>query len=161
MGASYNGRLFTRYENRTGRIGEWRELTKYFGAERRLASSLTSAVQKSSTKTRELVTIPVRFQRVKGFKANKATAGRLCLECYLGRPLEKWEVCRHGQSGPDDHSYTNLQVGDAVSNMIDDIETGRSETSKTMLIENIARLERLLLSRFNSTQPTNANQATR
>ena len=158
VGASYSGRLFTRYEYRTGLVGDWRELTNFSGSGRynRKAHSPTSQAQKNSVKNREQVTIPVKFREKLGGSTNRVTAGRLFLECYLGRRLENWEVCRHGQSGPNDHSFTNIQVGDAVSNMIDDIETGKTRTSKTQLIANIARLERILLSRFTATQPTDA-----
>lgn len=87
-------------------------------------------------------------------------AGRFVLECYLGRLLEPWEVCRHGINGPNDHSYLNVSPGDAVNNMIDDLENGKSQTSLTYLIQAQSRLARLI-STFTSTQPTDESKATR
>ena len=148
MGATFDGRLWTRYvaHKRGGVVGEWRELTKFAGpgSPSRKSYTNTSLTQKRSTKNREMVTCPNIFSKILGRKTSKFTAGRLFLECYLGRSLESWEVCRHGIAGPNDHSYLNVSPGDAVNNMIDDLETGKSETNLTYLIQAKNRIERLI-----------------
>lgn len=90
------------------------------------------------------MSLPKTFTNIRGKSANKCIAGRFTLECYLGRTLESWEVCRHGIAGPTDHSYLNVSPGDAVNNMIDDLENGKSETNLTYLIQAQSRLARLI-----------------
>ena len=62
-------------------------------------------------------------------------------------------MCRHGTGGPDDHSYLNVSPGDAVNNMIDDLENGKSHTNLTYMIEAQNRIARII-SNLTSTQPT-------
>jgi len=146
MGATFAGEIWTRYEKRSSKVGEWRVLDKY---QRHSSSVSTRGHAKSSGRTKTRVCVPRAFARKNwgkptGDVAGLAIAGRFTLECYLGRTLESFEVCRHGIAGPNDHSYLNVSPGDAVNNMIDDLENGKSETSLTYLIEAQQRLARLI-----------------
>jgi hypothetical protein len=150
VGTTYSGRFFTCYKARKhGGVttDEWRELIPknneiYRGCP-------------NSSRTGDVLVLPATAaEKIYGSK-RPGRSGRFALECYLGRPLLSFEVARHGVNGPADHSYTNLQVGDSVNNMIDDLENGKSITSLSYLLEAVARLTRLICSyRLNSTKPT-------
>ena len=157
MGATFDGEIWTRYVPRKhgGIVGEWRLITTYSRA-RNSASTRIDKKFRNSARDKEMVTLPAAFTKNVPDKMSQLfLAGRFALECYLGRTLESFEVCRHGIAGPSDHSYLNVSPGDAVNNMIDDLENGKSRTSLTYLIQAQSRLARLI-STFNSTQPTNA-----
>lgn len=158
IGATFDGEIWTCYvpHKHGGTVGEWRLVTKYKKAMNR-TNTRTNPKFKTSARTKEQVSLPVAFtSKIPGkVKTCSVNAGRFTLECFLGRTLETWEVCRHGIGGPDDHSYLNVSPGDAVNNMIDDLENGKSETSLTYLIQAQQRLARLISS-LNSTKPTNA-----
>lgn len=161
MGANFDGEIWTRYvKGRPGGVaGEWRQVTKF--SQSRIYGKGAGGRARTST-TKDMVLLPNHFCRVIGKLSQRGMykAGRFTLECYLGRPLESWEVCRHGIAGPNDHSYLNVSPGDAVNNMIDDLENGKSETNLTYLIQAQQRLARLI-SNITSTQPTNADETTR
>ena len=152
MGATFDGHIYTRYVFKTQAIGEWRELTNYQSSGRKTQGP---GVKKSRYRSRDLVNAPRIF--VQKFYPNTKSGGKLnaakfILECYLGRQLESFEVCRHGIAGPNDHSYLNVSPGDAVNNMIDDLENGKSETNLTYLIQAQQRIARLISQRqFHST----------
>ena len=156
MGATFDGRIWTRYAPRKQTIGEWRELTSYRSWGRKTQAP-NSKKPRQRIRERDLVTVPAIFARK--FYPNSSSpainAAKFNLECYLGRRLESWEVTRHGPGGPNDHSYMNLSPGDAVNNMIDDLENGNSQTSLKYLIQAQHRLARLVLN-YTSTKPTDA-----
>lgn len=144
MGAAFDGSIWTRYVKFTQAIGPWRELTGY-----QKAGRLTQGpgVSQTSKRLKTIIGAPKIF--VDKFypnptKTGMINCGRFALECYLGRTLESFEVCRHGIGGPNDHSYLNVSPGDAVNNMIDDLENGKSETNLTYLIQAQSRLARLI-----------------
>ena len=144
MGATFDGRVWTRYAHRTQIIGEWRELTKFYSC--RTQSEKSCGRPRSTNRLSHDITIPAAFARnIPGHNRGcKYNTGRFTLECYLGRTLESFEVCRHGIAGPNDHSYLNVSPGDSVNNMIDDLENGKSETTLTYLIQAQQRLARLI-----------------
>jgi hypothetical protein len=108
---------------------EWRKITAYCGAKFRPNQSM--AIPK-----------PVAIEMgVKGFRV---LSGRFNLECFLGRCLEPWEVCRHGSGGNQDHSMSNLQPGCQLNNIIDEIELGRLVTTRPQILRAINRLQCLL-----------------
>ena len=156
MGATFDGEIWTRYvkNRRGGVVGEWRQVTK-FSKSGTYGEAKCGPARTSTTK--DMVLLPNHFLKIigKGSHKGKYKAGRFTLECYLRRPLESWEVCRHGIAGPNDHSYLNVSPGDMVNNMIDDLENGKAETNLTYLIQAQQRLTRLI-SNLTSTKPTNA-----
>ena len=155
IGATFDGSIWTRYVafKRNGIVGEWRQLTNYYSWRRE--SPKTCGRPRSTNRLLCDITIPYAFTRnIPGHKrGGKYNAGRFTLECYLGRALESWEVCRHGTAGPNDHSFSNVSPGDAVNNMIDDLENGKSVTSITYLVTAKNRIDRLI-SGLTSTKPT-------
>ena len=157
MGATFDGQIWTRYIARSSKVGEWRLLNKYRPGSGNVSSR---GHAKYSNRLKVEICVPMVFAR-KNFNkptgpvACQVSAGRFTLQCFLGRTLESWEVCRHGIAGPNDHSYLNVSPGDAVNNMIDDLENGKSETNLTYLIQAQQRLSRLI-SNLTSTQPTDA-----
>lgn len=155
MGVTFDGSIWTRYvhKRKAGAVGEWRELTKYQAEKTTVATKQQSV--RTSGRTKANIGVPKAFLNNIGSKRRGWTlAGRFTLECYLGRQLESFEVCRHGIAGPNDHSYLNVSPGDAVNNMIDDLENGKSETSLSYLIQAKNRIDRLI-SGLTSTKPTN------
>ncbi len=155
MGATPDGRAWTRYVARRhgGVIGEWRELTNYTArnSNRKSDSPQCRAHPRTSSNLKNKIKLPAAFAP-SASSGGQYTAGRFTLECYLGRALESWEVCRHGIAGPDDHSYGNVSPGDPVNNMIDDLENGKSETNLTYLIQAKNRIDRLIANRLNTTK---------
>lgn len=158
VGITFYGHIYTRYvaHKRGGVIGEWRLITSYKGTTVR--GKRNDPKFRTSIRERVFVSLPLAFTKLYwaevGFTTCSVNAGRFALECYTGRRLEVWEVCRHGIAGPNDHSYLNVSPGDAVNNMIDDLENGKSETSLTYLIQAQNRISRLI-SGLTSTKPTN------
>ncbi len=154
MGATFDGSIWTRYVayKSGGVVGEWRQLTAFYGGKAKGGNGVRGPAVSSERLSN--VPLPSYFMRARGYKSNTYKAGRFTLECYLGRFLESWEVCRHGIAGPNDHSYLNVSPGDAVNNMIDDLENGKSETSLSYLIQAKNRIDRLI-SGLTSTKPTN------
>lgn len=155
MGATFDGRVWTRYVFRKRTIGEWRELTGfggYTGTPKTSGQAL--AAPRTSNRKKEFINVPRVFLEKAGVpaKGTAYNAGRYLLECYLGRRLASWEVCRHGINGPNDHSYGNVSPGDAVNNHIDDLENGKAETNLTYLIQAKNRIERLIANRLNTTK---------
>ena len=155
MGATPDGRVWTRYEYRKRTIGDWRELTGYGSCTNTARKTGQALAQpRTSPRVKEIISVPRVFLEKAGLPSNGNAyrAGRFFLECYMGRLLASWEVCRHGMAGPTDHSYGNVSPGDAVNNMIDDLENGKSETSLSYLIQSKNRIERLIANRLNSTK---------
>ena len=160
MAATFDGRIWTRYvaRKRGGVIGEWRQLTNFYSW--RSESEKTCGRSRSTNRLLSDITVPLAFSRniPTTNRGGKYNAGRFTLECYLGRPLESWEVCRHSTGGPNDHSYLNVSPGDAVNNMIDDLENGTSHTNVTYMIEAHNRIGRII-STLTSTKPNEPTQA--
>ena len=65
---------------------------------------------------------------------------RILLSAKLGRFIEPWEQVRHKDSDRNNNAMSNLMVGCAVLNMIDDIENGTRQTSAEYIDEAIERL---------------------
>lgn len=160
MAATFDGRIWTRYVMyKRDVIGEWRELKKYRAnnTKKKYNNPASNAKVRTSKRTRTFIDLPRSFTSV-WYRSCSVVAGRFTLECYLGRTLESWEVCRHGTGGPDDHSYLNVSPGDAVNNMIDDLENGKSHTNLTYMIEAQNRIARII-SNLTSTKPNETTQA--
>lgn len=151
MGASIDGSIWTRYVTRKhgGAVGEWRQITKFYSGRVKGEKNLGPA---ASSVTLSNFTPPRSFTKTLGRNGRTYKAGRFTLECYLKRPLESWEVCRHGIGGPNDHSFANVSPGDSVNNHIDDLENGKAETNLTYLIQAKNRIDRLIANRLNSTK---------
>ncbi len=150
MGAAFDGSIWTRYvkHKKGGVVSEWRELTNYTAknSTRKSNTPQAKASPRTSVNLKQQIKLPFAFAPAVS-RHGQYLAGRFTLECYLGRTLESFEVCRHGIAGPDDHSYLNVSPGDAVNNMIDDLENGKSETSLTYLIQAQQRIARLISQR--------------
>ena len=71
----------------------------------------------------------------------RVTAGRFNLECFLGRDLEKHEVCCHGPGGNSDHSKANISVNCQLNNIIDSVIDGSIPTTQESIALAINRLE--------------------
>jgi hypothetical protein len=108
----------------------WRLVDTYCGAKFRAKQSIT-------------VPAPVARQlcSVSGNVSYRINAGRLNLECYLGRVLEPHEVCCHGPLGNIDHSKKNLSADCQLNNIIDEVVAGRIPTTPESIKRAIARLE--------------------
>ena len=65
---------------------------------------------------------------------------RIALAAKLGRLLEPWEEVRHIDGDFKNNCLDNLEVGDHLNNIIDDLTQGKRETSLEYLDEAIARL---------------------
>ena len=131
IGATADGKVYTLWTKGVGSrrptLGaSWRELTTYCGAKFRPKQSiaLPSNVVKYCPNPNHI----------------RVVAGRFNLECFLGRILEDWEVCRHGSGGNCDHSKGNLSVGCQLNNIIDEVEIGAIKTNKEQLSLAIDRL---------------------
>ena len=109
----------------------WQLLDTYCGAKFRKKQSIA-------------LPAPVARQVTTGKAHFRVIAGRFNLECFLGRPLQQWEVCRHGPGGNSDHSKANLSVGCQLNNIIDEVEAGNIQTTPEQLKEAIHRLNALL-----------------
>ena len=72
---------------------------------------------------------------------------RLVLSAKLGRPLMPYEDACHINGDPTDDRMSNLKASDRLNNIIDELESGRIETSPEYL--DLA-IERLLKLRSNS-----------
>lgn len=144
MGAAFDGTIWTRYvPNKSDVIGEWRVLNRYYGCRVKVLNPHCGP-KSTSTRTSDVV-VPGSFsRRVPNSRKQMYNAGRLTLECFIGRVLENHEVCRHGVGGPNDNGYLNVAPGDGLNNIIDDLENGKSETSLTYLIQAQQRIERLI-----------------
>ena len=51
-----------------------------------------------------------------------------------------WEHVRHMDGNPDNHSFDNIELGDWVNNVIDELELGRTETTVAYIDKAIERL---------------------
>lgn len=144
VGTTFEGEVYTRYVKGCRTISDtWRHC------------SYTIRKNGLNTKKREQLTIPAvaaenlgyscyDSKRGKHVPQSKILFGRFALECFLGRRLEGYEQCRHGSGGHDDHSYTNIEVGDAINNVLDDVENGSRGTNLTYLIKAQARIDRMI-----------------
>ena len=65
---------------------------------------------------------------------------RILMSAKLGRFLLPWEQVRHKDSNRSNNHMSNLTIGCAVLNMIDDIENGTRQTSAEYIDEAIERL---------------------
>ena len=70
-------------------------------------------------------------------------AHRVIASAKLGRELYAWEQVRHLDGDRNNNAVSNLSVGCAVLNMLDDIENGTRETSAEYIDEAIERLTAL------------------
>tara|TARA_R100000951_G_C2513836_1_gene141274 strand:- start:11 stop:514 length:504 start_codon:yes stop_codon:yes gene_type:complete len=142
IAADPNGSVYTLWTKGAGSRrpqlteSNWRLITTYCGAKFRPNQSIA---------------LPKPVCEELGVKGFRVLSGRFNLECYLGRTLQRWEVCRHGDLGNCDHSLANLSPGCQLNNIIDDVESGRIKTTPEQLRIAIDRLSCLL----NSTKPTN------
>ena len=68
---------------------------------------------------------------------------RIALAAKIGRLLEPWEEVRHIDGDFKNNHLDNLQVGDHLNNIIDDLENGKRKTSTEYLEEAITRLKAL------------------
>jgi uncharacterized membrane protein YjjP (DUF1212 family) len=66
---------------------------------------------------------------VNGCKTAIALA-RIVLSAKLGRELESFEDACHINGDPSDDRMVNLKAADRLNNIIDDIESGRIETTE-------------------------------
>ena len=68
---------------------------------------------------------------------------RVALSAKLGRWLEPWEEVRHIDGDFKNNCLNNLEAGDHLNNIIDDIEQGKRKTSPEYLELAITRLKAL------------------
>ena len=100
-----------------------------------------SKLRKPTYKTKQGGRAKFNFN-INGVKYTKALA-RVVLSAKLGRKLESYEDACHINGDPTDDRMVNLKVGDRLNNIIDEIESGRIETSVDYLDLAIERLEKL------------------
>lgn len=147
IGATEDGSVYTCWSkgknqnSPPARQKEWRKITSYCGARFRPNHSIS---------------LPVPVHKALGLTTTRILSGRLNLECYLGRSLHPWEVCRHGKGGNQDHSKANLKAGCQLNNIIDDVEYGKIPTTPEQVEDAINRLQVYLT---NSTKPNDPAQA--
>ncbi len=68
---------------------------------------------------------------------------RLVLSAKIQRPLCAFEDACHVDGNPLNNTMSNLQAGDRLNNIIDDLELGRLSTSRYYIDRAIVRLEEL------------------
>jgi hypothetical protein len=66
---------------------------------------------------------------VNGVRYTKALA-RIVLSAKLGRELKSYEDACHINGDPSDDRMVNLKAADRLNNIIDEIESGRIETTE-------------------------------
>lgn len=134
IGASEDGKVWTCWTKGSGsrrpfKTEYWRHQDTYCGAKFRPKQSIA---------------LPKEVANQLQTSNCRVLAGRFNLECYLGRKLQDWEVCRHGDLGNCDHSKSNLSVGCQLNNIIDEIELGRIKTTTDQIQHAIERLTVIL-----------------
>ena len=80
--------------------------------------------------------------RVNGVLYTKCLA-RIVLSAKLGRELKPYEDACHINGDPTDDRMVNLKASDRLNNIIDEVESGRVETTAEYLDLAIERLEEL------------------
>lgn len=80
--------------------------------------------------------------RVNGVRYTKALA-RVVLAAKLGRELKPYEDACHINGDPTDDRMVNLKASDRLNNIIDEVESGRVETTADYLDLAIERLQEL------------------
>jgi len=78
-----------------------------------------------------------------GKPRKKPKVARLVLSAKLGRTLEPWEDACHINGDHGDNRMDNLEVGCRLNNIIDDLETGRLQTSVEQIDRALQRLQAL------------------
>lgn len=78
-------------------------------------------------------------------KAYPRYVSRMVLSAKLRRPLQNFEDACHINGDSLNNNMSNLQAGDRLNNIIDDLELGRLSTSRYYVDRAIARLENLRL----------------
>lgn len=68
---------------------------------------------------------------------------RLLCSVKLGREIYDWEQVRHMDGDPTNNHMSNLEVGCALLNTIDDLEAGTRKTSLEYIDEAMKRLSNL------------------
>ena len=133
IAADEDGTLWTRYSKGTNQnnppklMDTWRLITTYCGPKFRPKQS---------------VAIPAPVARELGIgNQYRVVAGRINLECFLGRTLKEHEVCCHGPGGNSDHSKENISVNCQLNNIIDSVIDGSILTTKESIALAINRLE--------------------
>ena len=79
---------------------------------------------------------------VNGVRYTKALA-RIVLSAKLGRELKPYEDACHINGDPTDDRMVNLKASDRLNNIIDEVESGRIETTADYLDLAIERLQEL------------------
>ena len=80
--------------------------------------------------------------RMGGITYTKALA-RVVLSAKLGRELKPYEDACHINGDPTDDRMVNLKASDRLNNIIDEVESGRVETTADYLDLAIERLQEL------------------
>ena len=70
---------------------------------------------------------------------------RIILAVKLGRLPYAWEQARHKDGNPNNNTFENIQVGCALLNIIDCLESGARQTCLDNINIAIERLEKLKL----------------
>ena len=70
---------------------------------------------------------------------------RIILAVKLGRLPYTWEQARHKDGNPNNNTFENIQVGCALLNIIDCLESGARQTCLDNINIAIERLEKLKL----------------
>ena len=81
--------------------------------------------------------------REPGKPRKKPYVARLVLSAKLGRTLEPWEEACHQDGDSANNHMDNLEVGCRLNNIIDDLETGRLQTSVEQIDRAMQRLQAL------------------
>jgi len=81
--------------------------------------------------------------REPGKPRKKPYIARLVLSAKLGRTLEPWEEACHQDGDSANNHMDNLEVGCRLNNIIDDLETGRLQTSVEQIDRAMQRLQAL------------------
>ena len=81
--------------------------------------------------------------REPGKPSRKRYISRLVLSAKIGRQLQPWEEARHLNGDHADNRMENLAVGCRLNNVIDDLESGRLQTSVEQIDAAIERLQAL------------------
>ena len=79
---------------------------------------------------------------VNGVRYTKVLA-RIVLSAKLGRELKPYEDACHINGDPTDDRMVNLKASDRLNNIIDEVESGRVETTADYLDLAIERLQEL------------------
>ena len=85
----------------------------------------------------------IQYGLCKNGKTRNILIQRIILAVQLGRMPYKWEQARHKDGDPNNNTFENIQVGCALLNLLDCLESGARQTCVENIDIAIERLTKL------------------